>query len=312
MELSKELILEILDNECRLPHNISLEEITPELIEKLGSTDSDSREGVLEILYSWIMDGKYDNQSLIEMGNHFCELIQMEVGKTEGDSVFLRAFTALELGGILKFDNLCHIGEIEGRSAFLSREIFEHWLKKAKNYYSMENDFRSLVPKKGWAHSVAHGADLFRDFAKHHLITKNDINEILTLLITKVFSPNSRLFTGKEEYRVATAVYTCLLQNLLPIKELKILLRNLTKNLEKKGWISVVNDPNALNGFLNGEHFCFALYFMVKFGISRKGSRSVAFYNRMIPYKDDLLILLEELISMLDNGSFYQQISPNN
>ena len=58
MELSIEQIKSIMENNFQIPSESSLMEITPVLIEKLGSIDSDIREGCLEILYAWIMNGR--------------------------------------------------------------------------------------------------------------------------------------------------------------------------------------------------------------------------------------------------------------
>ncbi|MFX1235494.1 MAG: hypothetical protein ACFFBY_13190, partial [Promethearchaeota archaeon] len=65
MELTIEQIRSIMDNNFQIPSESSLMEITPMLIEKLGAIDSDVREGCLEILYAWIMNGEYDDATLI-------------------------------------------------------------------------------------------------------------------------------------------------------------------------------------------------------------------------------------------------------
>ncbi len=305
MELTSENIKKIIENDCQLPPEESIENITPLLIPKLGFPDSDSREGALEILYTWIMEGKYSDTALIQLGDQFCDLIQTNVGTFGEDSTFLRAFSALEICGILKFDDECALGNVENRISFLSPEIFTRWLEKAMNYYRQEKDYRSFIPEKGWAHSIAHGADLFRDFLKHHLIRKTDVIQILDLLLEKAFSSNNLLLKGKEDARIATAFYTGLLHQDLLFTDIQSLFNKFMTSYKNKGWFTWAQEPSASNGFLNGERFIYDLYFMLKFGISRKGSRSVPYYEQQIQFREELILLLENFIQILDNGSFY-------
>lgn len=307
MDLSKDLIKKIMDNNYRVPSDVNIEELTPQLIQKHGDPDSDTREGALEILYTWIVTGKYDNSTLIQLGNQFTTLLQTNLGESGTDSTFLRAFIALELRAILKFDQQCQDGEIEGRTSFLTSEIVHNWLEKAMIYYRGEKDYRAYVIGKGWVHSQAHGADLFGTFVRHYLIEKKDIGNIFTLLLEKAFSSTPQLFSGKEEYRIAAAFYSGLLRDLHSDDEIKELIRSFMSQFDSKGWGSFFKTPFVLNGFLNGEHFLHALYFMTKFGISRKGSRTHPYYGRSLLQRKSLLTFLAEAIQSIDHGSFYAQ-----
>ena len=150
MELTIEQINSIMENDFQIPSDSSLKEITPVLIEKLGSIDSDIREGCLEILYAWIMNGEYDDTTLISLGDQLISWTHKGLGQEIPDLVFLRAFTALEVAGILVFDEQCEQGEIEGRNPFLTPEIVKRWFKTALDYYQQEKDYRSHVFNSPW------------------------------------------------------------------------------------------------------------------------------------------------------------------
>ena len=305
MELNIEQIKSIMENDYQIPTESSLMDITEELIENLGSIDSDIREGCLEILYAWIRNGEYDNTTLISLGDQLISLTHTGLGQEISDLVFLRAFAVLEVAGILVFDEKCEKGEIEGRDAFLTSEIVKRWFVTALEYYQQEKDYRSYVIGKGWAHSIAHGADLFRDFAKHHLIQKEEILQILQIFKQKLASPSTRIFKGKEELRIATAVYTALLRNKLEIQEINNWLSSLFDPFQEQKFWEFAPEPEKLNGYFHVERFFKDIYFMIKFGISRKGSRADPYYNVSPQNRDEILKILEHCILKVDNNSFY-------
>jgi len=305
MELTIEQINSIMENNFQLSLNLSLSEITPVLIEKLGSIDSDIREGCLEILYTWIMNGEYDNTTLISLGDQLISLTHTGLEQEISDFVFLRAFTALEVAAILVFDEKCEKGEIEGRKAFLKPEIVKKWLSIALKYYQQERDYRSYVTGKGWAHSIAHGADLFRDFAKHRFIQKEEILQILELFKQKLASPTPKAFNGKEELRIASAIYTALLRNKLDIHEITQWLSSIFDPFQGKKFWDFINEPEKMNGYFHAERFFKDFYLMIKFGISRKGLFTQPYYNTPLQNRDEILKLLEQCILNADNNSFF-------
>ncbi|MFX0022101.1 MAG: DUF2785 domain-containing protein [Candidatus Hermodarchaeota archaeon] len=305
MELTIEQIKFIMENDFQIPAEFSLMEITPTLIEKLGCIESDIREGCLDILYTWIMKGEYDNSTLISLGDQFISLIQTGIGKEISDSVFLRAFVALEVAGILSFDERCENGEVEGRNAFLTSEIVKRWFKTAIEYYQQEQDYRSYVNGKGWAHSIAHGADLLSNFAKHRFIQSEEILQILKTFKHKLVSPSPIIFNGKEELRIASAVYTALLRNKLDIDEINEWLSSILEPFKEKKFWDFVKEPEKLNSFFHVERFFKDFYLMIKFGISRKGSRAYPYYNVSLQNRNQLLQSIEQCILELDGNSYY-------
>ncbi|NVM46603.1 MAG: DUF2785 domain-containing protein [Candidatus Lokiarchaeota archaeon] len=305
MELTIVQIKSIMENNFQIPSESSLIEITLLLIEKLGSIDSDIREGCLEILYAWIMNGEYDDTTLNSLGDQLISLTHTGLGQEISDLVFLRSFTALEVAVILIFDEKCEKGEIEGRNAFLTPEIVKRWFTTALEYYQQERDYRSYVIGKGWAHSIAHGADLFRDFAKHRFIQKEEILQILQLVKQKLASPSPRIFNGKEELRIASAVYTALLRNKLDIHEINHWLSSLFDPFQEKRFWEFANEPEKMNSYIHVERFIKDFYLMIKFGISRKGIHATPYYYVSFQNRDDILKLLEQYILKADNNSFY-------
>jgi hypothetical protein len=305
MELTIEQIKSIMENNFQIPSETSLMEITSILIEKLGSIDSDIREGCLDILYVWIINGEYDDETLISLGDQLISLTHTGLGQEISDFVFLRSFAALGVAGILVFDERCEKGEIEGRNSFLTPTIVKRWFSTALEYYQQEKDYRSYVIGKGWAHSIAHGADLFREFAKHRLIQIEEILQIFQVFKKKLTLSSPILFNGKEELRIASAVYAALLRNKLNIHEISHWLSSILEPFKENNFWDFVNQPKKLNSYFHVERFFKDFYLMIKFGISRKGSRAKPYYDVSLQNRDELLKLLEQCILETDNNSFY-------
>ena len=305
MELSIEQIKSIIENNYQIPSEYSLMDLTSVLIEKLGSIDSDMRESCLDILYTLIMNGEYDNTTLISLGDQLVSLMNTGLDQEISDLVFLRAFAALEVAGILVFDEKCEKGEIKDRDAFLTSEIVKRWLARALEYYQQEKDYRSFVIGKGWAHSIAHGADLFRDFAKHRLIQKEEILQILQVFKQKLGSLSPIIFKGKEELRIASAVYTLLLRNKLDIHEINHWLFSIFEPFEENKFWEFTHEPEKLNGYCHVERFYKDFYFMIKFGISRKCPRADSYYDVALPSRNEILKTLKRCILKVDDESFY-------
>ncbi|MFW9828676.1 MAG: DUF2785 domain-containing protein [Candidatus Thorarchaeota archaeon] len=305
MELTREQILSIMDNDFQIPSETSLNEITPVLVENLGSTDSDLRESCLEILYAWIMKGEYDKSTLISLGDQLISLTHSGLNQQTSDLVFLRAFAALEIAGILAFDEKCEKGEIEGRIAFLTPDIVKRWFITATEYYQQERDYRSYVIGKGWAHSIAHGADLFRNFVEHRFIQKDQILQILNLFKQKLTAPSFRAFNGKEELRIAIAIYIALLLNKLDIHEINNWLSSLLETIQEKKFWELAPEPEKLYSYFHVERFFKDFYFMIKFGISQNRLHTDSYTSISIQTRNEILKILEECILKIDNNSFY-------
>ncbi|WP_260052585.1 DUF2785 domain-containing protein [Oceanobacillus sojae] len=53
------------------------------------------------------------------------------------------------------------------QKSFLQHDVVIKTIKKSMEYVNLEKDIRGYVEGKGWAHSVAHGADLLTEAIKH-------------------------------------------------------------------------------------------------------------------------------------------------
>lgn len=80
--------------------------------------------------------------------------------KVSNDSVFTRSFSALVVALIVYKD---------AQKREIQETLAQNMIKQSLHYLNLEFDYRGNVKEKGWAHSVAHGADLLTQAVLHPL-----------------------------------------------------------------------------------------------------------------------------------------------
>lgn len=297
----------ISENDFAILPNSTITEQTDILMEYLGSPDSLLREGALDILFTWIMNGHYSNEKLINLGNRLAKNLLKGIGEQNTDTVFLRAFSALILEAIIDFDAKCTLEEIEGRKPFLSKDQILAFLEMGIKYYHEENDTRGFVANKGWAHSIAHGADLFGAFARNRFIGKHELNQILELLKFKITEPIENIYTANEDIRINVTVYTIFLRKILDLDEIKAWMQSVKDVYSKNKWHVFKQKPSRI-GFINTRIFFQSLYLIIKFGINNEGFYTSSYYNHhLLDDRAHLCEKIDEIFLQMDGGAFLHQ-----
>lgn len=195
----KNTLQRISDNEYKLLEEINYEELTSEMLAKIGVTDPELRDDLIYmVMANWIMDDIYNKEELKQIFK-ICldeDHLYYKLGEKKGDSVFTRTFSALILAVLYHKDY-----EID----FLNLQEFQEGAEKVINYYSKEKDLRGYIKEKGWAHSAAHGADILLEIAKSKKAKKRILMELLKAIIDKSQIEEYIYFNGEDE-RIARAV----------------------------------------------------------------------------------------------------------
>nr|WP_239581690.1 DUF2785 domain-containing protein [Jeotgalibacillus terrae] len=118
-----------------------------------------------------------------------------KIGEDQSDSVFTRSFSALVVAVLISYDST---------AAILSEEDFKQAFLKSHTYLRNEKDTRGFVEEKGWAHSIAHGADLLGACVSHPMFESEDIGEVLITLQACLFKKAT--FIDDEDERLALVI----------------------------------------------------------------------------------------------------------
>jgi hypothetical protein len=180
------------------PAGASVPDLAAELSDRLASPDPEWRDEIAyTTLASWIFQQQLlDAAALRPLVTRWLGNLQLHVGTTGTDDVFLRSFSALVLSVVVAHDNA---------APFLDEREVRTILDATLTYFAAERDLRGFVPGNGWAHSAAHTSDLLKFLARSRYITPADQARILAGFDRKVTATPAVFVFGEDE-RMARAV----------------------------------------------------------------------------------------------------------
>ena len=118
-------------------------------------------------------------------------------------------------------------------------------MEKSATYLSQEKDTRGFVKGKGWAHSIAHGADLAAVIANHPLLEKRLIPIVLEG-VTSCFWKGG-VYTDDEDERLV-AIFLHSLKRTIQKKSLIEWLEQVFDKLDREA-----NEKGIRNRFTKPE-----------------------------------------------------------
>jgi hypothetical protein len=228
----------------------------------LSSTDGYLRDRlVYSTLAFWIERGEYSDEEVRAITEQMLINLKKGVGRDEDDSVFLRTFSALILASVLDWDGEHHFLRLDEANAIL---------RDALTYFADEKDWRAFVPpEKGWAHSVAHTADLFECLARSAHTDSEGLWQILDAIGAKVKTPNRYSFVAEEDERLAVAVQSILRRNLLDVDQVCDWVHRVAQAPAGTTWRELTYrepkaDEDGARAYHNTKAFLRAMYLQLK------------------------------------------------
>ncbi|MGE7933815.1 DUF2785 domain-containing protein [Viridibacillus arvi] len=137
------------------------DELLFNMLQEIGAVDAELRD---QLIYRTFMEMLGEQLLSHEQMQYLYKEIVSEkylffqIGDEQIDTVLTRSFSALLLTGILTTD---------AELRFLPDEALTTYLEKSGHYLQKERDVRGFIDGKGWAHSIAHGADLAAATVRH-------------------------------------------------------------------------------------------------------------------------------------------------
>ncbi|MET1249944.1 DUF2785 domain-containing protein [Sporolactobacillus sp. STCC-11] len=253
----KDKLIAIKNNDFHVPEGFSDFEAAEFVMRALYSTDSDLRDDLgYTILSKWLIEFKLlDGSQLMTLLKQTVseKMLFYKIGEGMSDHVFLRAFSALIVALILYRDNQEH---------FISRQEYMELLRQLNHYCELENDYRSFVEGKGWAHAPAHISDALDECAQNRFVGEFECITIWNSLMIMLRNAQT-VFDAEEDERMATAVVSMVTSKKITIP---ILIQWLHEVKLQKPNQSV--HASAFRKYLiqrvNMKHFVRCVYFRLK------------------------------------------------
>jgi hypothetical protein len=243
--MDKEFWASIAKDDYKIPDGHSLDGLTRTLFGYIGSTDPELRDDIAYMVYAnWLKRELYSKDKIRTHVNELLANLDKGIGEMETDSVFLRTFSVLLLAEIVHNDN---------KSPLLDKEQTQSILKKGLWYLEAEKDPRGHIPVKGWAHALAHTADLMLVLGKSRFSERDTLEKILQGIAHKLIHSTNWIYIHGEDDRLANAIIEILKRELVIIEFLKTWLKSFTK--PEKSWNGAYMDDGQAKAFHNVRNF---------------------------------------------------------
>jgi hypothetical protein len=239
-------------NGLKVPEDRPLSELTTELTAMLGDPNPAVRDGIAyPTLDTWIVQGVYDD--LLEgLGDGMAAGLTVGLGEDGTDTVFRRSFSVLVLAECIRRDNQQH--RVPARAMVT-------WGDRIASWFIRERDLRGFVKHKGWAHSVAHGADAIGELAMSEAMGRLELTVLLDVIADRLLLPTQYHLVHGEPDRLALATMRVLSRDLVGIDVIEPWLARLGQGARAHGLSE--EDPYLIAGntqsFLRALHLQLAL-----------------------------------------------------
>jgi hypothetical protein len=249
--MDKEFWETLIQNEYEIPDGYSLDELTAEIFSYLSNTDPELRDDIGYIVYAnWLEMGYYSQAEIEEHIQSLLKNLDVGIGETETDTVFLRSFSVLFLAEIVHNDN---------KDPKIDKDQIQEILEKGLAYLRAEIDPRGYVQSKGWAHALAHTADLMRVLSRNEHTGLVEHKQILSGIAKKLIASSDWVYVHGEDDRLSVAVLTILRRDMLPINSIKEWAKSFTGSKWKGAW----NEDGSSRAFFNVRNFLRSLYLQI-------------------------------------------------
>lgn len=249
--MDKNFWVSIAKDDYKIPERHTLENLTDVLFGYLGSTDPVLRDEITYSVYAnWLKREMYAAEELKSHIDKLLSNLDKGIGETGSDTVFLRAFSVLLVAEIVHNDN---------KKPVLEKEDVEKILTKGLWYIDAEKDPRGHIPVKGWAHALAHTADLFLVLALNRYTDEKDHWDMLAAISNKMIRSTNHVYIHGEDDRLAAAVLEILRRGLVPVEEVESWTRSLTKP-DGGDWKGVYVEEERNRAFQNTRNLLRSIY----------------------------------------------------
>lgn len=234
------------EHDYEVPPGQDAWELTLAMMAQLGSTDAELRDNLIYTTIAHWSDGVLGTEHLrqlrlitLDAKHLFCG-----IGDQDADTVFMRSFSLLVLAVVL---------DQHRTRPFLSSNEIAETLSLIITYLQQEKDLRGFTGAYGWAHTIAHSADVLDELAECTEMTADNLQSILQA-ITALISTANVVFTDEEDERLAVAVLSVVRQGVLPEATIATWLHELVT-------INTANTHKDRAQRINSKHLLRSLYF---------------------------------------------------
>lgn len=252
--MNKDFWNSIIRNDYAVPDGHTLENLTDILFSYLGSIDPELRDDIAYTVYAnWLEQQMYSRDEIKSHVEKLLANLEKGIGETESDTVFLRAFSILLLAEIVHNDN---------KMPYLEKDQVGKIFEKGIWYLGAEKDTRGHVPVKGWAHALAHTADLMLVLARNRYMDAANLWSILATISTTIVHSTNRVYIHGEDERLAHAVLEILRRDAVSLNQLEAWAKSFSRP-DGKDWKGVYVEQDRNLAYQNTRNLLRSIYLII-------------------------------------------------
>jgi hypothetical protein len=235
-----------------VPAGRTVQELTPQLLSLLGSTDPELRDELaIPIIAHWVHREQYSPTELRSIIARLTHNLTVGLGDVGTDAVFLRSFSALALAELVNYSN---------KHPFLDEAEVRQLLYQSLTYLGAEEDLRGYVTGSGWAHAIAHTADLLMVLARNINLGAPDIERLMSGIAARITNSGGAVFVHDEDERLVNSVIAALQRNLLPLPFVDTWLDQFAHPAGRTPWEQAFQTEPDSRAYYNTKAFLRSLY----------------------------------------------------
>ena len=203
--------------------NQDLDKLIQFMLNQIGATDPELRDMLIYSTFVKLINENYLDEKQLLYIIEVCldqQHLFYQLGQANSDSVFTRSFSSLVIAAILGKDKDAEL---------LPYEVYLKAFASSHAYLRQEHDTRGYVEGKGWAHSIAHGADLLASAVEHPYYQQELFYEFLLTIQSCLFK--GTVYTDNEDGRLIYVIESLVKKEMSEI-ELEQWVNNLFNELE--------------------------------------------------------------------------------
>lgn len=168
------------------------------LVSMSASPDPALRDDIGYAIFArWIhRDARIDASTMAKYHDRLLAQAQQGLGDALGEKVYARSFAMLFLKELVFASQ---------RTGYMDKARMTATVNAAVDALDREKDLRGWTPENGWAHALAHAADLVRALGRHPSLAPEDRERLINAISRRLRRPTEPFVWG-EEVRIATAL----------------------------------------------------------------------------------------------------------
>ncbi len=215
----------------------------------LASEESSIRDGIaFEGLSYWLREKKLTKTTQLQL---FTTLVSAVEAKPSDALGVYQPFAILVLSELARADRI---------ESYLSDEQRQRLINSAAIYLSELTDYRGFEQVIGWRHGIAHSADLFMQLSLNSKTSKEQLDIMLTAIISQVVASNEHFYIYGEPKRLVMPVLYSFYRGLHSLEEWQIWLNKVTSPSPLKSWQQGYQSQLGLAKLHNTQAFLNSLF----------------------------------------------------